>query len=238
MRVASLVSGGKDSIFAGLLASDRGWDVTHYVSVRSKEDHPLLYHRPNIEWVGLQARCAGVQHVVGDAENGDDAEVDALRRVLKGLPVDAVTSGAVASEYQRVRIEQVCEDLGLRSFMPLWHHEPVQHLRDVINAGIRCIFVAVAANGFDQDWLGRPLDQDAIQRLERLQKTKGVHPAGEGGEYETFVLDAPHFAHAIQIEESDASWARDAGTLRIRKARLALKATAPARPLAASARPK
>lgn len=227
MRVASLVSGGKDSIFASLLAQERGWTVTHFVTVAPKGDNPYLYHRPNVKWVELQARCAGIEHVMVESEEGEEAELDALRRALKGLPVDGVTSGALASEYQRVRIERVCHELGLKSFTPLWHHEPAQHVRSLIDAGIRAIVVHVAAQGLEKDWLGRILDREAIDELVRLQKRHGLNPAGEGGEYETFVLDAPHFGHRIQIEEAEGYWKRDSGTLEIRKARLAFKTETP-----------
>jgi diphthine-ammonia ligase len=112
VRVASLVSGGKDSIYASLLALEQGWDVTHYVTIHPRGDNPYLYHRPNVQWVELQARCAGVPHVRVDAEEGDEAEQTALRRALEDLPIDGVTSGALASEYQRTRIDRVCDALG------------------------------------------------------------------------------------------------------------------------------
>lgn len=231
MKVASLVSGGKDSIYASLLAREQGWEVTHYVTIRPRGDHPYLYHRPNVEWVELQARCAGVLHVVADSGEGDEAEKNALRDALRGLPIEGVTSGALASEYQRIRIEEVCQELGLKSFTPLWHHNPVQHLSDVLQAGIAAIFVQVAADGMGQDWLGRKLDQNAVDALIRLSRDRGLNAAGEGGEYETFVLDAPQFEHRVVIDESEGYWRRDAGHLAIRRARLAFKTN----PVAAAA---
>lgn len=226
MRVASLVSGGKDSLYASHVAQQRGWTVTHYVTVVPRGDSPYLFHKPNVRWVELQARCAGVAHRSVPAGEGDAGELAALREALAGLPIDGVTSGALASEYQRVRVERVCHDLGLRSFAPLWHHDRVQHLRDLLAAGVDAIFVHVAANGLGKDWLGRRLDGRALDDLVRLSGSHGVDPAGEGGEYETFVLDAPQFQQRIQVEESEGVWRRDAGTLTIHKARLAFKSRA------------
>lgn len=223
MRIASLVSGGKDSVYASHVAQQRGWNVTHYVTIHPEAADPMLYHKPNVDWVRLQAGTADVAHVKVSAPEGEAGELAALRRALETLDVDGVTSGALASEYQRVRIERVCHDLGLRSFAPLWHHDPVQHLRDLLGAGVEALVVHVAAEGLGKDWLGRPLDERAVQDLERLQRSRGLHPAGEGGEYETFVLDAPQFSQRIQVEESEAYWKRDAGTFHIRKARLEFK---------------
>jgi diphthine-ammonia ligase len=197
------------------------------VTIRPSPEHPYLFHRPNVQWVELQAKCAGVKHVVVDAGEGDAAEQDALKRALDGLPVQGVTSGALASEYQRVRIENVCHALGLKSFAPLWHHDPARHLRDLVQAGVDSLVVHVAAEGMGKEWLGRRLDANAAEELVRLHARKGVNPAGEGGEYETFVVDAPQFSHRVQIEESEGVWRRDAGTLTIRRARLAFKSQMP-----------
>lgn len=197
------------------------------MTVRPRPENPYLFHRPNVRWVELQAKCAGVEHVVVDAGEGDAAEQDALRRALEGLPVAGVTSGALASEYQRVRIENVCHALGLKSFTPLWHHDPSRHLRDLIEAGIDSRIVHVAAEGLGKEWLGRRLDVQAAAELDDLRARKGVNPAGEGGEYETFVVDAPQFNHRVQIEESEGVWRRDSGTLTIHSARLAFKTVSP-----------
>jgi len=43
---------------------------------------------------------------------------------------------------------------------------------------------------------------------------------GEGGEYESFVLDAPHFKKTIEIEESRREWRGDSGRMIIEKASL------------------
>ncbi|KIH43807.1 hypothetical protein ANCDUO_26181, partial [Ancylostoma duodenale] len=39
--------------------------------------------------------------------------------------------------------------------------------------------------------------------LDRLHSQYGVHPCGEGGEYETFVLDCPLFHKRILVEDSE-----------------------------------
>lgn len=228
MRVASLVSGGKDSFFASHLAQQRGWEVTHYVTIAPQGEDPHLYHRPNVAWVELQARCAGIPYLTVPSPPGEAAELATLRSALERLAVDGVTSGAIASEYQRTRIERVCHELGLKSFAPLWHHDRVRHLRDLLEARFEAVIVHVAAEGLGKEWLGRKLDEEAVEDLARLQRTHRIDPAGEGGEYETFVLDAPQFEHRVQIEEAEGFWKRDAGTLVIRRARLKFKPRAKA----------
>jgi len=54
--------------------------------------------------------------------------------------------------------------------------------------------------------LGRKLDDQAIKDLEKLHEKHGVHIGGEGGEYESFVLDAPMFKKKIRIIHAHKEW--------------------------------
>src|SRR5919106_6640200 len=131
MRVACLVSGGKDSILAAQVVRDAGWELDSFVTLLPDADAPLLFHRPNAKWVELQAEATGVpwltERVADDAD-----ELPALDRVFSRLKnVDGVVSGALASEYQRTRFEAVAHKHRLKTFAPLWHHGPEQHVRDV-----------------------------------------------------------------------------------------------------------
>lgn len=219
MRVLSLVSGGKDSVYASWVAQQWGWDVAAYVTFLPEATTPMLFHRPNAKWVELQARAAGIPWRGVPLPRRDDEEA-VLRKALQGLKVDGITTGALASEFQRTRFERACHAAGLKTFSPLWRHEPSQHLHDLLGSGIRAIFVHVAANGLGREWLGRTLDDAAVGDLERVAQKHRINVAGEGGEYETFVTHAPHFRSRIEIQKGSSSWARDSGTYEIQRARL------------------
>ena len=51
-----------------------------------------------------------------------ETELADLEAALAPLPIDGFTSGALASEYQRTRLEGIGHRLGLKSFAPLWHN--------------------------------------------------------------------------------------------------------------------
>jgi diphthine-ammonia ligase len=85
------------------------------------------------------------------------------------------------------------------------------------------IMTGVAALGLDETWLGRQLDEGAIDDLARLHAKYGVNPGLEGGEGETFVLDCPLFDRRIEIISSEKHWKGDAGYLEILEARLLSK---------------
>ena len=50
-----------------------------------------------------------------------------------------------------------------------------------------------------------------------------MNPAGEGGEYETFVFDAPFFRKRIEVLRASKEFHGDHGIFRIEEARLVPK---------------
>lgn len=223
MKVAALVSGGKDSVLALHVAQCHGWDVTHVVTVKPRAHDSWMFHVPNTDLGPLLAQAVGVPLVSVETGGEKESEVADLERALGRLDIEGFVSGALASEYQRTRLEGVGHRLGLRSFTPLWHKRPLEVLRTVSGSGWDVRFAAVAAEGLDERWLGRRLDAAAIEELVRLQERYGVHPAGEGGEYETLVLDAPCFRKRIEVVRASNDWRRDGGSWRVEEARLVEK---------------
>jgi ABC transporter with metal-binding/Fe-S-binding domain ATP-binding protein len=222
MRVACLVSGGKDSIAAANVVAQWGWDIDSFLTLLPQAEAPMLYHRPNAKWVRLQAEAASVPWRSKDV-GADASETEALADLLRPLRIDGVVTGAVASEFQRTSFEAVCHGLGLKTFAPLWHHGPERHLQDLIGMGVASILVHAAAAGLDESWLGRPLDVTGVADLSRVAAKHRLNVAGEGGEYETYAVDAPIFAQRIEITKAHATWWRDSGTWMIDSARLVAK---------------
>ncbi|EMR75459.1 PP-loop superfamily ATP-utilizing enzyme, partial [Thermoplasmatales archaeon SCGC AB-540-F20] len=74
-----------------------------------------------------------------------------LKDILKDLKIDGVISGAIASEYQRTRIEKNLQRIGNKNHLtPIWHKNQELILRDQISAGFKIIVVGVFAHGFDK----------------------------------------------------------------------------------------
>lgn len=223
MRVVALCSGGKDSSFALWLAMRQGHEVTHVVAMIPRREDSWMFHRPNIKLIDFFAKCADLPLVKAETSGEREQELVDLKRVLQGLDVEAVVSGAIASNYQKSRIERICGELGLKSIAPLWGKDPVQLLEEMFGAGFRIIVTSVAAQGLDSNWLGRELDEEALGALVELSKKYGVNPAGEGGEFETLVLDAPFFKSRIVVVEAERVWRGTNGYLLIKQAKLVEK---------------
>lgn len=210
MRFVSLFSGGKDSTFALWHALNQGWECQGLVTVLPQEDS-YLYHWPNIEAVEPLAEA---MELPIKTKKGSKDELQDLKDVLSDTKADAVVSGAVASEYQRVRVEQVCQELGLRSFMPLWHKK--QLWQEMLDAGFKVMITGVAAEGLGKDWLGRIIDERALKELQALAGKHRIHPIGEGGEFETLVVDCELYRHRLEFMVGKPTWDGSAGWIKVK----------------------
>ena len=85
------------------------------------------------------------------------------------------------------------------------------------------MIVSVAAEGLTRKWLGKVLNGKSIKELISLASRYRFNPAGEGGEYETLVLDAPIFRKRIVVKKARPVWMGDSGYLEIEEAYLAMK---------------
>ncbi len=208
MHVAVLFSGGKDSVFATFWAMQQGFDVT-LVTVEP-EEYSMMFHHPNVKATKLQAEALGLKQVFVKANDKDWHAK--LKATLAKLKVKGIVTGAIASEYQRRRIENLGEELGIPTYCPLWHKEETVLPEMLQNMEI--FVIAVSADGLGPELLGRPL-KELVDK-----KVPGIHPMLEGGEGETFVTDAPFFKKRIVVEEWDKSWDGVRGVAIIKKAKL------------------
>lgn len=215
MKIAALLSGGKDSVYAIYITKQYGWDVTHLVTIYPRKQDSWMFHSVNIHATKLIATSLEIPHITEETTGEKEEELEDLKHLLEDLDIDGVISGAIASEYQRTRIEKICHELGLKSFTPIWHKNQTELLKEQVNAGFKIIIVGVFAQGFDETWLGKTLTVETIEALSHLEKTCHINTAGEGGEFETLVIDGPLFKKEIVIEKTQKLWKRDTGILKI-----------------------
>jgi len=113
--------------------------------------------------------------------------------------------GTVESEHRTDHVRSICNRVGCDFCAPLWGVDPRELAETMIESGLEIVVVEVTAPGFDESWLGRRLDRDALAELEALRRDQGVHLLGEGGEFETVVTDGPHMSRPIAFESHRAS---------------------------------
>jgi len=223
MRLAALVTGGKDSILALYRAQKMGHSVEVLATMIPKRADSYMFHFPNIHLTDHISRAIEIPLVKAETFGIKEKELEDLKNLLASLDVDGVVSGAILSAYQKERIERICNDLGLESVTPLWHEDPYSILREMIALEFKTIIIGVYAYGFDKSWLGKEINTKTLEKLIELHEQYQISLVGEGGEYESLVLDAPFFKKRIEIVQAEATYENISGVLVIKEAKLVEK---------------
>lgn len=225
MRVAALISGGKDSCYNMMQCIAAGHRIVALANLRPDENQvesdeldSYMYQTVGHHAIDLYAEAMALplyrRTIRGRSletgkmyttREGDEVEdlYELLKLVKEKEEIEGVSVGAILSDYQRVRIENVCKRLDLQPLTYLWQRNQEDLLQEMIASNIEAIIIKVAALGLDPDkHLGKTLNE-MEPYLFKLSKKYGVHVCGEGGEYETFTLDCPLFKKKIVVDSSE-----------------------------------
>lgn len=220
MRIASLFSGGKDSAYAMFKAMGEGHKIKVLISIRSENPESYMFHVPNINLTRLQAEAMEIPILFKTTKGVKEEELkelkDAIEEAIKNHNIEGVVNGAIYSNYQKKRIDDICYELEIESLSPLWKMKPKDMLQDMVSEGFEIVISAVAAEGLGPEWLGRKIDFEVISELSDLHNTCYVCTAGEGGEFETLVLDAPFFKKRLEILEGEKVWEKQSGVYNVK----------------------
>jgi len=149
-----------------------------------------------------------------------EEELKDVEELMAEEDTDGFVCGAIASDYQWSRLNEIAHRLGKPMYAPLWRKDQLTLLEDMVQAGFKFMIAGVYAEGFDEGWLGKVITSHSIKELEKLREKHRISVTGEGGELETFVLDGPNFSKSILIEEARTHWSRHSGNYMIMKASL------------------
>lgn len=225
MKLATLFSGGKDSGLALYKASkEQGNEISCLISIFSKNPESYMFHVPNIKLTKIQAKAMQIPIIIQKTKGEKEEELKDLKKAIKKaknkFKIEGIVTGALASNYQKSRIEKICEELKLKCMSPLWQENQFEILNDLIKNNFEVMVVGIFAYPFSEEWLGKIIDEKTIDELRELTKKFKINPAGEGGEIETFILDCPLFKKKIKIEKFEKDYKNYSGSLKIKKARL------------------
>jgi diphthine-ammonia ligase len=197
-----------------------GHTIEVLATIIPKRDDSYMFHFPNIHLTDHISKALEIPLVTAPTSGIKEKELEDLKNLLASLDVDGVVTGAVLSTYQKERIDRLCDELGIKSVAPLWHQDQLEIMKELIALKFKVIIVGVYAYGLDQTWLGREINTETLQKLVELNQKFQISLVGEGGEYESLVLDAPIYKKRLQIVESKTSYENNNGVLVIKKAKL------------------
>ncbi|WP_400206580.1 diphthine--ammonia ligase [Candidatus Methanarcanum hacksteinii] len=213
MRLAALYSGGKDSTFATYLAHQMGHEISLLVNIVPMDKASWIFHTPNLSIVPKMAEAMDIPLISVVSDGTEEGDMDALKDALEGLDIDGVVVGALWSDYQWDRMNRVLGELDLIMLAPLWRKDQDMVYDEMVSAGIDAIIVGVFAEGLDEGWLGRHIDNASKDELKILRSRYGISIMGEGGEYESMTLDSPMFKKRLVINSSNKNVKKGVGTL-------------------------
>ena len=225
MRVGILSSGGKDSAYSAWWAQMQGWEIVALITVAIKEEDSMMFQIQGTHISAFQSTSMGVPWLPVMSRGIEEIEILDLKESLEGkrdnyqvfeeiwpekisrpegieifdgeLKIDALVSGALRSDYQKTRIERMCNDIGVKSFCPLWHKNSLGHMRSILEHGFEIKFVSVSCEGLDETWLGKSLTNERLEELILLSEKYRFNLDGEGGEFETITVNGPHMEKRI-----------------------------------------
>lgn len=204
MRLAALFSGGKDSCYA-MYKAMKEHEIVCLVSLISENKDSYMFHTPNIHLVEEQTEAIGIPLILKKTKGVKEKELDDIKQALietkEKYNIEGVVTGALFSDYQRERIENIGKELSLEIISPLWHMPQEDELREIVKDGFEFIITKVSAEGLDKTWLNKVITNKEIDELIKINKKIGMNIAFEGGEAETLMINGPIFKKKLIIED-------------------------------------
>ncbi|MDE1869420.1 MAG: diphthine--ammonia ligase [Candidatus Micrarchaeota archaeon] len=216
---ACLFSGGKDSTLALHKVVEQGTQIDLLITVQAENEYSYMFHHPNIDATRLQADALGIPQIIVKTKGLKEEELIEMEEAFVENEVKLIVSGAIASTYQKERIERIAKKLNIKSLTPLWGIKADVEYAELIGK-YDAIVTQVSAEGLDQSFLGAKIDNELVARLRQVFEKYKINMLFEGGEAETYVLDAPLFKKKVVIDKAEQVWDGKVGRYLIEKAHL------------------
>ena len=205
MKVAILYSGGKDSTYALEYAKERGWDVSYLISVKPTRKDCFLFHYATVEHTPMIARMLNIPHMLLSCDVANPVqEADIIKQAVmkqqKSNPVDAVILGGTGLQETQIKsIQHALLPLKIEVFAA---HAGLDHadvMELMTSKGYEFMITQVASDGL-LPWLGKKITKSNLHLLIDDALRYGFHSGGEGGYYDSLVIDCPLFPKKIEID--------------------------------------
>jgi len=203
MRLGVLFSGGKDSTYSAFLVKKQGHELVCLISVLSENPDSYMFQYVKKEKIEELANKIGLpaifQKTMGEKEEELKDLEKAIQEAKKKFKIEGIVTGAVASNYQKSRIEKICNKLKLECINPIWGIESEKYWKDLISNEFKIKIVKVAADGLDEFWVGKIINEENLEKLRKLSDKFRFDLRFEGGEAETEVIDCPLFEKKLVL---------------------------------------
>lgn len=195
-----LFSGGKDSVYSLYLAKKAGHKVSCLITIIPFSNESWMFHHPFIRSTDLISQCLNIPLIINESSSLND-ELDVLKQGIKDaihrFNINAIYTGAIASKYQKERIEKICDELDLRLFSPLWNKNQLDILKEELCL-LDFVIVSITSFGMKKELLGKVFKHKELNEV--IKTSVLTNKAFEGGEAETLVVDCPLYTKRIVLK--------------------------------------
>lgn len=190
-------SGGKDSVLAIHRAIQMGMVLKGMLITYNVSKGRSWFHGVPREILAEVERSVGAPITLIETDGSDyNEQFEAVLRRKKEQGVEACVFGDIDIQPHLDWGIDRCRAAGLRPCHPLWQEKRGALVRECIEAGFAPRITVVDSRRLSTSFLGRQLTLETMADIEKA----GADVCGENGEYHTFVVDGPIFAHPIPVE--------------------------------------
>ncbi|MEK6859697.1 MAG: diphthine--ammonia ligase [Nanoarchaeota archaeon] len=202
MKLALLFSGGKDSCLALHIAKQQGNKIKYLLSVIPENFDSFMFHKPYPNLLKKQAKNLNIQLITIKTKGIENKELKDLKTLIKKIKrdVDGILVGGIASNYQGNKIKEICKELKLKFYAPLWDYKGEEIWKKLLKNKFKVILTKISCEGLKKEFLGKIITERELEELKRLSEKYKFRLDFEGGEAETAVLHMPEFKKEIKIK--------------------------------------
>ena len=207
MKVAILYSGGKDSTLAIDYALKNKYQIQYLLSVKPTRTDCYLFHFATVEHTKEIANILNIPHLliscsIADPEKEAQLIKNTIEKQQKIKPIDALILGGTGLQVTQIAsIQKALKPLNIEVFASHSGEDHDKVFENLIKNDYEIIITQIASQGLNS-WLGKTLTKDNFQELKKDSIKHGFHIGGEGGYFDTLVLDAPFFNKKLTILDS------------------------------------
>lgn len=197
-------SSGKDAAFAlYVLQQKKEYSVEKLVTSVNSETNRISMHGLRKELLLQQTESIGLPlHITSLPGN---VSMKFYNEVMAKETFHLVSEGFTHSIFGDIFLEdlreyreQQLQKTGLQAVFPLWKKNTSELMQDFLAAGFKAITVSVNSRLLNKSFCGRIIDEDFLADL-----PSEVDPAGENGEFHSFVFDGPIFKAPITFRKGN-----------------------------------
>jgi len=148
-----------------------------------------------------QAEALNIPHYTVEVnEPFEESYEKAILSLRERRGIDLLITGDIAEVDGHPNWIRECSKYsGIDVWTPLWEVDRHKLIERFLSYKFRAIFSCVKKPWFTEEWLGMEVNENSLERLNKINAETGLDICGEQGEYHTLVLDGPPFKKSMHI---------------------------------------